>query len=180
MRLVALAVLVGATLLTDGSAHARADQAIPASLALPDGHFMAFELAAQGVQVYLCQAKADDPAAFEWAFRFPEADLLNARGELVGTHYAGPTWEGVDGSSVVGAARMSADSPDSAAIPWLLLQAQANAGAGLFSTVTYVQRLDTSGGRAPATGCSGASAGAELRVPYTASYAYAYPVSAAP
>jgi hypothetical protein len=158
-------------------AGAQPADAIPSSLAIPAGHFMAFQLAAPGVQIYVCQARADNPAAFEWAFRAPEADLLNARGELVGRHYAGPTWEGIDGSNVVAAARANADSPDATAIPWLLLQAQSNAGSGLFSTVTYIQRLDTTGGRAPADGCSGTSAGQELRVPYTATYAFAYPVA---
>jgi hypothetical protein len=95
----------------------------------------------------------------------------------VGRHYAGPTWQGIDGSSVVGAARVSADSPDAGAIPWLLLEAQTTAGAGFLSMVSYIQRLDTSGGLAPAAGCTDESAGQELRVPYTASYAFAYPMA---
>jgi hypothetical protein len=83
----------------------------------------------------------------------------------------------LDGSKVMGMARANADSPDPEAIPWLLLQAQSNDGTGLFSTVSYVQRLDTSGGRAPADGCAAASAGQEARVPYTAIYTFSYPVA---
>jgi len=173
-RLLVVAMLIGSTLVGARSTYAQPSSTIPANLAVPSGHFVAFHLAAEGVQIYVCQPRADDPAAYEWAFRAPEAELRNVRGELVGKHYAGPTWESMDGSVVVGVARANADSPDGAAIPWLLLQAQSNEGNGLFSTVTYVQRLDTSGGRAPADGCVVASNGQELRVPYTASYAYAY------
>jgi hypothetical protein len=141
---------------------------------------MGFQLLGQGVQVYLCQPKRDDPSAFEWAFRGPEADLLNGNGEVVGRHFAGPTWEGNDRSRVVGEVRASVDSPDATAIPWLLLQARENHGGGLFSTVTYVQRLQTTGGRAPTGGCGATEAGRELRVAYTAIYAFYYPSAPPP
>ena len=35
-------------------------------------------------------------------------------------------------------------------IPWLLLKANANEGKGVFGKVTYIQRVDTTGGNAPA------------------------------
>lgn len=149
--------------------------AVPSNLAVPGGQVMIFQLLGRGVQIYVCQPKQDDGSSFEWAFRAPEADLLNARGEVVGRHFAGPTWQANDGSQVVGAVRANADSPDAAAIPWLLIQARSNQGAGLFSSVTYLQRLHASGGRAPADGCDQAHAGQELRVPYTATYAFYYP-----
>jgi hypothetical protein len=133
---------------------------------------MFFQLIGQGVQIYHCQPRPDDASALQWVFRFPEAVLLNARGELVGNHFAGPAWEGNDGSQVIGEARANADSPDPAAIPWLLIQARSNQGVGLFSSVTYIQRLHTTGGRAPAEGCDQAHAGQELRVPYTATYVF--------
>ena len=155
-----------------------AAQTIPPSLAVPNGQFTAFQVEAQGIQIYACQATADDPTAFEWAFRAPEADLRNLDGELIGRHYAGPTWEGLDGSLVVGMARASADSPDPTAIPWLLLEARSHDGAGLFSSVSYVQRIDTHEGRAPAQGCGASTLGQEARVPYTAVYAFSYPMTA--
>ena len=148
---------------------------IPSALAVPNGHVLLLQAEARGVQVYVCQAKSDSPGAFEWAFRAPEAELLNSRGEHIGRHFAGPTWEGNDGSQVVGEVRANASSPNPDAIPWLLLQARSNQGAGAFSTVTYIQRLDTRGGRAPADGCGDAQAGQELRVDYTATYAFYYP-----
>jgi hypothetical protein len=149
--------------------------AIPTNLAVPSGHVMVFQALGHGVQIYVCEPKQDDAGPFEWTFRAPEADLLNASGEVVGRHFAGPTWEGNDGSQVVGEPHANAASPDPAAIPWLLLQARSNQGTGLFSSVTYVQRLNTTGGRAPAVGCDQAHRGQELRVPYTATYVFYYP-----
>jgi len=175
VRLFAFALIIGVASLFTPSASAQGG--VPDNLVAPSGHFTAFQLAAYGVQIYGCQAKADDPTAFEWTFRAPEATLMNPRGEVVGKHYAGPTWEGMDGSMVVGAARANADSPDTSSIPWLLLEAQSNGGSGLFSAVTYVQRLDTIGGKAPVDGCSATSVGRELRMPYIATYAFSYPVA---
>jgi hypothetical protein len=144
-------------------------------LAVPTGHVLVFQSEAVGVQIYVCQARADTPGAFEWAFRAPEADLLNDRGEQIGKHYVGPTWEGNDGSQVVGMVAAMANSPSPDAIPWLLLQARSNQGTGVFSTVTYIQRLNTVGGRVPTDGCDGTRTGQEIRVAYTATYAYYYP-----
>jgi hypothetical protein len=53
---------------------------------------------------------------FEWVFRAPDAELLNSRGEQIGRHFAGPTWEGNDGSQVVGVVRATANSPNPDAI----------------------------------------------------------------
>jgi hypothetical protein len=173
--------LVAATLTSGGAARAQtAGEAVPANLAAPAGNVMVMQVPARGVQIYTCRARVDDPSAFEWAFVAPEAELLNGRGELIGRHYAGPTWEGNDGSRVMGEAREAANAPNPTAIPWLLLQARATEGAGAFSTVTYIQRLDTVGGRAPATGCSATQAGQELRVDYTALYEFYYPGVPAP
>jgi hypothetical protein len=174
-RLLVPVLFLIAALAAAGSVDA---QPAPPNLAVPGGHFTAFQLMAEGVQIYACQARPDDPSAFEWAFRAPEATLMNMSGEIVGTHYVGPTWEGLDGSKVVGAARANADSPDPAAIPWLLLEVQSSAGTGVFTTVSYIQRLDTVGGRAPADGCGPAALGQEARVPYTAIYTFSYSAAA--
>lgn len=154
-------------------------EAIPAILVPPPTSVLLFTLRARGVQIYACAAKPDDPTAFAWTFKAPEADLLNARGEVVGRHFAGPTWQGNDGSAVVGAVLERADAPEPGAIPWLLLEAKEHEGNGAFSTVTHVQRLDTVGGVAPVEGCDAEHAGAEARVPYEATYAFSYPAVAA-
>jgi hypothetical protein len=154
-------------------------QEVPANLAPPAGSVLLFELGARGVQIYACEADPDDASAFEWTFQAPEAELLNGRGEVVGSHFAGPTWQGHDGSAVVGAVLERADSPEAGAIPWLLLEAAEHEGNGAFSTITHIQRLDTVGGAAPTEGCDEAHAGEEVRESYGATYAFYYPAAPA-
>jgi hypothetical protein len=141
---------------------------LPPSLAVPIGNDLAFDLEAEGVQIYSCAASA---ASFGWAFQAPEARLFEASGSAAGTHYAGPTWESPDGSRVVGA-KVEAATPDAAAIPWLLLRAASHAGNGRMEEVTFVQRIRTWGGNAPQYGCDAAHAGEVARVPYRAVYRF--------
>jgi hypothetical protein len=154
-------------------------QDVPPSLMPPADSVLLFELGARGVQIYVCAAKPDDATAFVWTFQAPEAELINGRGEVVGTHFAGPTWQGQDGSAVIGAVLERVDAPDPGAIPWLLLAAKEHAGQGVFATITHMQRLGTAGGVAPSEGCDAAHAGEEVRVPYTATYAFYYPAGPA-
>ncbi len=144
---------------------------VPAKLAAPDGQELAFELRAEGVQVYACAPPAGSSGAPAWTLQAPEATLTDAGGRRAGTHRAGPTWEAADGSLVVGA-KVEAASPDPSAIPWLLLRAASHEGSGRMAEVTWVQRVRTSGGLAPAEGCSAATAGAVTRVPYRATYCF--------
>jgi hypothetical protein len=145
--------------------------AMPPELAAPGEHRLAFELRAEGWQIYACtdSAGAARPA---WALRAPEATLVDERGRPAGKHGAGPTWEALDGSSVVGA-KVEATTPDRATIPWLLLRAVSHGAApGRMADVTFVQRIDTSGGVAPSEGCSAATVGTVVRVPYRAVYCF--------
>jgi hypothetical protein len=116
---------------------------------------------AKGVQIYECRAN-------QWVFVAPEAELFDAGGKTIGRHYAGPHWESVDGSRIVGVVKQRADAPQAGAIPWLLLAARSVGGEGAFSKVTSIQRMATAGGVAPSGGCS--QAGAQARVNYTADY----------
>ncbi len=182
VRSAAALTLLAATALIASLAGAAAAQGtpttaedIPANLRPPTGSVLLFELGARGVQIYACEAKPDDATAFAWTFKAPEAELLNARGEVVGRHFAGPTWQGHDGSVVVGKVLERADAPDPTAIPWLLLEAKRHAGNGVFSAITHVQRLDTEGGVAPAEGCDADHVGTEVRQSYEATYAFYYP-----
>ena len=140
---------------------------VPPALQTPAGQTLLLQARGHGVQIYACRAAG---TGFAWALKAPVADLLNGRGEKIGKHYAGPTWEGDDDSKVVGALKASSDSPTPGNIPWVLLSAKSNAGSGIFSSVQSVQRLHTIGGVAPAEGCDAAHAGAEVRVPYKADY----------
>lgn len=131
---------------------------------------LAMIAAAKGSQIYECRAAKNGGGAYEWAFVAPEAELFDASGTRIGRHYAGPLWEATDGSRIAGTVKESADAPRSGAIPWLLLAAKSVGTQGAFSRITSVQRVNTVGGVAPATGCSQSTAGMIARVPYTADY----------
>jgi len=143
---------------------------VPAALAVPADAKLILAAKAKGVQIYQCGAKKGEPSAFEWTLKAPEAVLVNDQGAPVAKHFAGPTWQATDGSKITGQLVTKADAPDADAIPWLLLSVKSQEGSGLFSHVSHVQRLSTSGGKAPATGCDAKHPKAEQRVDYSATY----------
>jgi hypothetical protein len=150
---------------------AQASGAVPPELRVPDGQRLILTTLGKGVQIYDCVNGA-------WTFREPAALILRNL-TPVALHYAGPTWQSLaDGSKVTAAvqARVDAPRPDRD-IPWLLLRATGNVGAGVFAEVDYVQRLFTSGGVAPTGGCDPAVR-ASAAVPYTAVYAFWAPATA--
>jgi len=144
--------------------------AVPTALAVPEGAVVSLKAHAVGVQKYMCKTPQDNSASFAWTLVAPEADLFDASGKRIGKHYAGPTWEDEAGSKVVGELKAKADSPDSNAIPWLLLKAKSNEGTGALAHAKFIQRIATSGGKAPEGGCDEASVGIEKRIPYNADY----------
>jgi len=147
------------------AAHPALAEDVPAKLAPPQDAVLAGAYKATGVQVYVCTAQG---SALQPILKGPDAQLLE-NDKVVAKHYAGPTWEASDGSKVVGKMLESLPSPRDGDIPWLLLTAQST-GQGLFAGTRFVQRIETSGGAAPATACI--TAGTELRVPYSATYRF--------
>lgn len=129
----------------------------------------ALEFLGKGVQVYECTAPAagGSPA---WHLKGPDAVLLDATGQEAGKHFAGPSWQAKDGSTVVGKVLVASPAPRSGAVPWLVLEVVSHHGSGRFAAVTYVSRTDTNGGAAPATGCDAAHLNAQTWVPYNAIY----------
>jgi hypothetical protein len=128
---------------------------------VPSGNIVAFHVYARGVQIYRWDGA--------WVFVAPSAMLFadaNYQGQ-VGIHYAGPTWESNSGSKVVGGSPIRC-APDSTAIPWLKLQTVSTIGPGIFSSVTYIQRVNTTGGLAPTA--PGSSVHEAAEPPYTAEY----------
>jgi uncharacterized protein DUF3455 len=150
---------------------------VPDAIKVPAGATLVARFFAQGDQVYICSDTTSDAgdggATYTWVLKAPDAQLFDPACMVVGAHYAGPTWWiAKDGSSVVGSRLASAPSPHAGAIPQLLLKAishDADGGPGVFSNVTFIQRLDTTDGAAPAS-CTAADVGHELRVAYTAIY----------
>ncbi len=160
--------------------HARESQAkdAPESLEPSGDQVQLLAVHGVGVQIYECAAAKADPAQFAWTLQGPEAQLHDDSGKTVGKHYAGPTWEANDGSTVVGEVVAHAEGADAAAIPWLLLRAKSTSGHGLFGAVQSVQRLHTVGGKAPSSGCDQSHAGTEARVAYSADYYFYAPPAA--
>jgi hypothetical protein len=148
---------------------------VTSELSVPAGHKPVLKTHAKGTQIYVCSPKKDAPDTFEWQLKGPDAVLTNHEG-MVGKHYEGPTWEHRDGSRVIAAMAAKADAPDKDAIPWLLLKAKSNEGLGVMTRVSYIQRVDTKGGKAPASGCDAQRPGAETRAEYEASYYFYAPV----
>ena len=166
--LVILLSAAGLALALNPSAQADNDLQPPvlppscAHLQLLPGNQAFFRAYAIGVQVYRWNGAA-------WSFVEPLANLYADAGfnGKIGTHYAGPTWESNSGSKVIAAVRERC-TPDSNAIPWLLLQAVSTEKPGIFGKVTYIHRVNTTGGLAPTI--AGSTVGEEKRVPYTAEY----------
>jgi hypothetical protein len=143
-----LAISLAAGMLVAGAAAAQ----IPPAIATV-GEATVVTLHAEGVQVYECKTGSDKTGGeatgsdhkLVWTLREPIATLLLA-GKTVGRHYAGPTWQHVDGSSVVGKVVANAPGKTPTDIPWLKLQATARKGQGMLSGVATVQRINTQGG----------------------------------
>jgi hypothetical protein len=117
---------------------------------------------AEGTQIYRWSGTA-------WLFAGPSAVLYSdaAGSDQVGTHYAGPTWESSDGSTVRGSSPVLCPvGPD--AIPWLRLTGTPGETPGIFRRVTSIQRVNTVGGTIPTE--PGTTPGEEKQVPYTAEY----------
>jgi len=159
LLVLALVVPVGAVL---GKDKRGPDLGDAQNLKVPAGNKLDFHAYAEGVQIYRWDGVS-------WVFAAPEALLYDCPedDDPIAIHYAGPTWESESGSKVVGAV-LERNTPDPDSIPWLLLKAVETEGHGIFRKVTYIQRLYTVGGKAPAE--PGDFVGEEARVPYTAEY----------
>jgi len=169
---------------------APADATLPATL-VPEGATPYLRTHALGTQNYVCVATG---AGLAWRFAGPQATLfvsLFGFEQQVATHLLSPnpdeaglaraTWQAsFDSSRVWARATQTVDDPaiiGAGNIPWLLLQRAGSrrgpAGGSLLSQATWVQRIRTVGGVAPATGCSQSTdVGALALVPYSTDYVF--------
>ena len=169
---------------------------LPEGLApVPAGNVLFLVGHAIGTQNYVCVPSG---AGVSFVLFTPEATLFDDEGEQIITHFFSPnpdepnTNPKVVGSQMIRAAwQDSRDTStvwaklhqpngsvivDQDAIAWLLLD-RANTpqdgptGGDRLSGTTFIQRLNTTGGLAPSTGCtSSADLGNQAFVPYTADY----------
>jgi len=138
---------------------------LPDTIAAP-GEILVTTTHAVGAQVYECAS--DTAGNLAWQFREPIATLFKA-GQTVGRHYAGPSWELIDGSVVSGKVSGRAPAATPSDIPLLKLDVAARRGQGQLAEVTTIQRINTRGGVASGS-CD--SHRTFLSVPYTADYAF--------
>jgi hypothetical protein len=160
---------------------------VPAAVQVPAGNRLFFVGHASGTQNYVCLPSG---SGVKFVLFTPQATLFDAKKQVV-THYFSPnpieggtiraTWQhSRDTSTVWGEVKPGNSSTDPAfvapgAIPWLLLTAvgaqDGPTGGDKLTPTTFIQRLNTSGGVAPATGCSASTdLGKQAFVPYTADY----------
>jgi hypothetical protein len=153
---------------------------------VPAGNEAFLEGHAIGTQNYIC---LPSEAGVAWTPVGPQATLFNRWDWQLITHFLSPnpdesdtpraTWQhSRDTSTVWAVAIASSSDPNfvaSGVIPWLLLQvvgAQPGpTGGDRLTETTFIQRVHTSGGVAPSTGCVEVTdVGQRAFVPYTADY----------
>jgi hypothetical protein len=161
---------------------------VPANIRVPAGNKAFFEGHASGTQHYICLPSG---SAVAWTFFGPQATLFNDQVGQVVTHFLSPnpsengtpraTWQHSRDTSAVWAQAIASSSDSNfvapGAIPWLLLQVvgaqEGPTGGDKLIQTTFIQRLNTTGGIAPSTGCGvSTDVGKKALVPYTADYVF--------
>ena len=154
---------------------------VPLNIEVPEGNRPFLMSHAVGTQNYICLG-----AGLPWAFIGPQATLFDGEAEPSFTHFLSPnpiesgepraTWQhSRDASAVWARAIQSSIDPnfvEPGAIPWLLLKVvgaqDGPTGGDRISATTFIQRVNTVGGSAPAGRCS--KVGARIFVPYETDY----------
>ena len=142
---------------------------LPDAVKVPAGHQVAMQTVGVGKIAYECKMDKGAPA---WVFAGPDAVLNDRGGMQVGT-YAGPpaTWANRDGSAVT-ATQVAVAPAGAGNIPSQLVKANPATGSGAMQGVTYIQRVATQGGVAPASACSASNLGEKQWVNYQADYIF--------
>ncbi|HXS92443.1 MAG TPA: DUF3455 domain-containing protein [Steroidobacteraceae bacterium] len=161
---------------------------VPDTLAVPAGSKAFLIGHAVGTQNYIC---LPDGAGAKWVLFGPQATVFDDAGKQIMTHFLSPnpaesgtpraTWQHSDRTSAVWAMKV-AESDDAryvepGAIKWFLLKVMgAEEGSrphDRLTQATVIQRVNTSGGVAPASECTATGdVGKTKFVPYTADYVF--------
>ncbi len=149
------------------------DQAgLPAAVQVPAGNKVFWETVGVGEITYECRAKAGAAGQFEWVFVGPDAKLNDRAGKQVGKYYGPPaTWEGMDGVKLT-ATQVAVAPAAAGSIPLQLVKANPAMGTGSVTGTTYIQRVATMGGVAPAAACGATNMGTKQIVKYQADYIF--------
>jgi hypothetical protein len=168
---------------------------VPDILKVEDGNTLFRVGHGVGTQNYVCAPSATSPTGYAFSLFTPQATLFDDGGNQLTTHFFSPngdpnvkppeagairaTWEDSRDTSRVWAAvaQQSLDERfvQKDAVAWLLLQTSGVAagptGGDRLTKTTFIQRVNTVGGVAPATGCSTfEDLGRKVFVPYFADY----------
>ena len=161
---------------------------VPSAIQVPPGSKAFLEGYAVGTQNYICLPSA---SGFAWTFFGPQATLFKDNGGQIITHFLSPnpdeggvaraTWQHSKDTSTIWAVAIASSSDPKfvapGAIPWLLLRVVGDqigpTGGDQLLETTHIQRLNTSGGVAPSTGCSQSThVGTKALVSYTTDYVF--------
>ena len=146
--------------------------ALPDAVKVPAGQKVALETVGVGEITYECREKQAAAGQFEWAFVGPNAVLNDRGGKAIGKYYGPPaTWEAMDSSKVTGA-QVAVAPATPGSIPLQLVKANPAMGQGAMTGVSYIQRVATQGGVAPASACGMDSKGRKEIVKYQADYIF--------
>ena len=146
--------------------------ALPDAVKVPAGNKVAMETVGVGQITYECRDKKDAAGQYEWVFVGPDAALNDRSGKKMGKYFGPPaTWEGMDGSKITGT-QMAVAPAGAGNIPSQLVKANPAVGTGAMTGVTYIQRVATKGGVAPAMACDTGSKGKKEIVNYQADYIF--------
>ncbi len=209
-RTAATALAMAAAVSLAPHAHAGDIQppAVPFGLEVPDGNVAFLKGAATGTQNYACTPvgagfawvlftpeatlfnNADKQTITHFFGPNPDPRDANTDPRVVASGAIRPAWQARDTSTVWARVfPLSQPSFDPAfvrenSVPWLLLEKvgvqEGPTGGDLLTRTTFIQRVNTSGGLAPATGCSqSADVGKKAFVPYTADYFFFTDLSSA-
>ena len=171
--------------------------AVPDNIKVPAGNKLFLVGHAIGTQNYVCVPSG---TSVRFVLFTPQATLFDNEGEQLTTHFFSPNpdepntdprvisnhtiraaWQdSKDSSTVWGRAKpehiyADSDYVEPGAIPWLLVtivgKQNGPTGGDRLSGTTFIQRLNTHGGVAPATGCTSlGDLGNTAFVPYTTDY----------
>lgn len=161
---------------------------VPEAIEVGDGYKPFLIAHAVGTQNYICQLVG---SSLKWVLVGPQATLFNDGGQQLLTHFLSPnpledgaaraTWQHSKDTSAAWAVKIKESSDPafvaSDAIPWFLLDAtgtqEGPTGGNRLTRTEFIQRVNTVGGKEPATGCSIPGNINDRRfVPYTADYVF--------
>jgi hypothetical protein len=186
---ISLTAALGTAFSQSASAHELDPPRVPPTLVVETGNKVAFIGHGVGTQNYVCLPSG---TGFAYALFTPQATLFDRADREIITHFFSPnpdeqgairaTWQNSRDASTVWAQAFVPPSFDPNfvarnSVPWLVLKVvgkkEGPRGGDALTDTTFIQRINTQGGVAPATGCaSPADVGNKQFVQYTADYVF--------